>query len=395
MFSENINKVISKSFGFGSPKGDVGIEIETEGRNLPAGKVTGTFTGKEDGSLRQGMEYVSSVLPSASVATHVDNLAFVLGNKGADINPTYRSSTHIHVNYCDKTWKDVLNTMVIWALVEPTIFRMMPPGRDGSLFCVSSYDSGDLTQFTEQLCQGIGNNFYQGFRPRGKYSSLNMTRLSDLGTMEYRVFPSSMSGDQIQQWVNWVMNIRRLSGAVEPLAFVRDAEQNPTNFLKDVLGAVPFDDAAQLVDFGARSAYEIARVINKHMKLPEKKPKAGMKAGPNDLMMVGLVENREAAAQPAEPFPWQPAPPRPLAELRGNVRRDQPGMVGAQQAIENDRQLRDWRAVLAQYMRLGEHEAARRLNQRIDRRVRNIQFQHARLAMAAIPEINANGEVEF
>jgi hypothetical protein len=372
MFTEYAKHTVAQQFGLRSPKGDVGIEIETEGRNLPHGKVTGSFQGKEDGSLRNGMEYVSTPIFAKDVTERVDNLAGELRNKRAEVNPTYRSSTHIHVNYCDRTWNDVLNTMVIWALVEPVVFRMMPPGRDGSLFCVSSYDSGDLAGYADRFCTEISQNFEMGFHPRGKYSSLNLTRLSDLGTMEYRVFPSSIDGKTIQQWTDWVMNIREMAGKGEPLWLVREAEQNPLPFLREIFGDTHFDDAGQYVDFGARSAYEVARVINKHMKAPA--PKVRQKKTPDALMAaLDVVDGQGVAANPAPNFPAGELRFAGAAAARVGRRRperpDAAGELGQVGARVEDAQIRRWRRQQEEFRAVGMPVEVARLERQIERRL--------------------------
>jgi hypothetical protein len=286
VYAEFMNTKVFEKFNTRVPKGDFGIEIETEGAGLPEGKITAEFVGKADGSLRNGMEYVSNPLAGKEVHLAVENLRWALDKKGARVNPSYRSSTHIHVNYADRTFKDVLGTLVVWSLVEPVAFRLLPPGRDGSLFCVPSYDTGELSSFVDRFCTDVGRNFYNGFNPRGKYSSLNLTRLGPgegnaLGTLEYRIFPTSLDGKTISQWCTWLRNIRDVVAAEEDPSFltcVRRAEAEPKEFLSKVFGECEFDRevAGQLVDFGARTAFEMARVIQRHVK---EKPKTREKQG--------------------------------------------------------------------------------------------------------------------
>lgn len=322
MFSELMKETVSKQFALKSPKGVFGIEIETEGAGLPPGMITKFFEGKQDGSLRNGMEYVSKVLPADAVAERVDELRACLNTFGARIAPTYRSSTHIHMNFCDRTFRDVLGMTVLWALVEPVVFRLMPPGRDGSLFCVSSYDSGELSDFTDRFCDEIGKGFkHNGFAPRGKYSSLNLTRLGHghdpaLGTLEFRVFPSSLDGTQIQEWCDWLFRMGQIVAAETDdsfLSMVRNAEQNPLPFLTGIFGKLPIpeDEAGQYVDFGARTAYEMARVIDRHLKKKAKKSKEEVPAEPVMAFQPGLRAGEIAMAAPRGLHPPMADAPRP------------------------------------------------------------------------------------
>jgi hypothetical protein len=204
--------------------------------------------------------------------------------RGAVINPSYRSSTHIHVNYATEPMRNVLGATVLWALVEPVVFRLLPPGRDGSMFCVPSYDCGELARSTDQLCQDLANGFVRGFRPRGKYSSLNLTRLGQgdavaLGTLEYRIFPSCMDGKTISNWCQHLWNMREYVRAAKDETFmsmVDYAEKNSYDFTSKLFPEVETLDRQELghlVDFGARTAYEMARVIRKNYEAKEKEPK--------------------------------------------------------------------------------------------------------------------------
>lgn len=277
MFSEKSKGTVASAFRLSSPKGQFGIEIETEGRALPIGRITKSFEGKPDGSLRNGMEYISKVLSFEAVQPSVDELRLTLEKQGVVIQPSYRSSTHIHMNYCDKTFQDVLGMMVLWSIVEPVVFRQME-GREGSIFCVSSYDSGELPRFIDLFCKDIASNFNnRGFQPRGKYSSLNISRLGPsehhaLGSLEFRVFPTTLDGNQIKTWCQWLVNMERIVREQEDASFlemVAWAEQNPHALITGIFGEFPVDVprhmAGDLIDYGARTAYEMARVISKHL----------------------------------------------------------------------------------------------------------------------------------
>lgn len=312
MFKDNLRINVGKTFHCRPVRGMYGIEIETEGANLPAGPVTRAFQGKLDGSLRQGMEYVSIPLMGNVVGAEVNKLREEILRQGAKIIPSYRCSTHIHQNYTDKSFREVLGMSILWALIEPVVMRLMPPGRDGSLFCVSTYDSGELADFTENFCKAIDDRMVNGFHPRGKYSSLNFSRLGPsehnaLGTLEFRVFPTSLEGEQVQMWCDWLTRALDLVVRAQDdsyISMVRHAEQNPLPFLESIFGHVPLPkaEAGDYVDYGARTAYEMARVVAKFLNT---KPKQEKKKGfgvmgdiiPND---PGIPEEVMAALHRAE-----------------------------------------------------------------------------------------------
>lgn len=331
MFSEKIKGTVAQAFRLSSPKGQFGIEIETEGVDLPQGKITKTFEGKPDGSLRHGMEYISKVISHEAVEPSVNDLQEALNKYGANIRPSYRSSTHIHMNYCDKSFQDVLGMMVLWSIVEPVVFRQME-GREGSLFCVSSYDSGELPQFIDLFCKDIASNFnLRGFQPRGKYSSLNISRLGPneyaaLGSLEFRVFPTTLDGSRIKTWCNWLVNMARIVREQEDGSFldmVSWAEQNPHALLTGIFGELPLNTprhmAADLIDYGARTAYEMARVIKKHLSEKEKPERKGLDVKARrlpDMDRVIIIDDILDGPVQEEVGPDQAAHPFPLAVQR-------------------------------------------------------------------------------
>lgn len=337
MLLEKLKTPVADHFALRRRKGDVGVELEIEGRRL-YGAGIGNWAAKPDGSLRGGMEYVSSVLLRKNVGQNFTELLNGLKAQGSELLPTYRCSTHIHENYLDETLHCVVGTYVCWALIEPVVFRVLPTGRDGSLFCVSSYDSGDVPAFIERFCDDLGTG---GWRPRGKYSSLNVSRLgpSDhpaLGTLEYRVFPPTLNPETLQEWCNWTGNIKEFVRNHKDetyLEMVRGAEAAPMEFIQTILGKCPFSrqEAGDLIDFGARHAYEIVRIfIGKLNEKPVEKPAKRTKtvgleaAGPFALgdiiaaVPAGMPVGAEVA--PAQPVAGFQVRRRPMRRAGGAAR---------------------------------------------------------------------------
>lgn len=286
MFSEQMNKTVRETFGQKPVKGEFGIEIETEGENLFGGGITKNFTAHEDGSLRRGMEYVSKPIGRKDVIPSVEELKTFLERNGCTFNPSYRSSTHIHHNYLDNTWSDVVGAVIAWTIAEPVVLEAMPPGRNGSLFCMASFDTGDATAALDHFCGQIGSGRLKyAWNYRGKYSAQNLLRLADLGTIEYRVFPTSMDGQQIDKWCGWLSNVKDHAVKAQDRSFlgmVEYAEKNPFNFCASIFdGNPPVDNdrIPALVDFGARHAYELARVVNEHIRKPPPKKSAKLPDG--------------------------------------------------------------------------------------------------------------------
>lgn len=264
-----LNTTVLGWFGNRPTSGTFGIEIETEGQ-FPGIISHKQWDVKNDGSLRNGLEFVSK--PVKDVRAAVTGIGEVLKASGAVLNPSYRCSTHIHYNYQSRTFKDVCALMIAWAALEPLFLRQMPPGRDGSIYCMSGYDTGDLPFFFDQFCNDIRTSFRLGFRGRNKYSSLNILRLQDLGTVEFRIFPSSIDPEKIGTWADWIVNLDTLSQKYDDmLKMVRYIERNPVTAAAMVFGGkvpVSDDECGLLIDLGCKTAHEMARVFQKVQARP-------------------------------------------------------------------------------------------------------------------------------
>lgn len=273
-----LDVTVGATFGMPDPKKKFGIEIELEGERLPEHLPEGKWHAKLDGSLRRGMEYITK--PTNTPQDDVTSLETMLAQNNAVIKNSYRCSTHIHYNFVDKTWKDVIATIIAWNIAEPLFLRQMPPGRDGSIFCMSAYDTGDLPIVFNKFCSEIHQQFkYVGFQSvcRQKYASLNLTRLGDLGTLEFRIFPPSTDGRQVRKWCVWLDNLVNFASKVKSdgfAEFVTRMEKNPETCAFEIFGmdAEAFNkvELPALVDLGCRTAHELVRVFNASSK---KKPR--------------------------------------------------------------------------------------------------------------------------
>jgi len=288
---------VGATFGLRDPKKKFGIEIELEGENLPDILPEDTaWYAKQDGSLRRGMEYVTK--PTNTPRDDVNALSVMLTERKAIIKNTYRCSTHIHRNFVSKTWKDVIATVIAWNVAEPMFLRLMPPGRDGSIFCMSAYDTGDLPLMFTRFCEEMQAKFnHYGFQTvcRQKYASLNLTRLNDLGTMEFRIFPPSVDGPEVRRWCMWIDNLVNLTEAVPAEHFggmITQWEKEPMVFARNIFGEVPIGEAevAALVDLGCRTGYELVRIFNNSLK--KKKKDKSVKQG---LRFEGIIMGEEPA----------------------------------------------------------------------------------------------------
>ena len=121
--------------------GDLGIESEVEGFNLPQ-QVTGFHT-THDGSLRgEALEYVFKKPESIERADKlVKMLCLKLNTKTSEARITERCGIHVHVNVQNLDVKEMWNFVTLYYLYEEVLVRYCGKEREGSLFCLRAKDT--------------------------------------------------------------------------------------------------------------------------------------------------------------------------------------------------------------------------------------------------------------
>lgn len=316
-FGKNVLRTPSKIWGCGLANAEVGIEIELEGSGF--GNCTGWNTHNE-GSV-QGIEYVTKPTQIDKVKGLVDKLRLKLEQDMATVRHTHRTSTHIHMNVSQFPLSTVLGFMTVFVMFEPLLMRLCGSQRDGNLFCLSSYDTGDIAGFMSRFCKSIDRMDNYGLSPqRGKYSSLNILRLQGLGTLECRCFPSTLDGDTVTKWCRWLQKMLDIAKAEPDKSFRslwKTIRLNPNHYAIEIFGSDAFSvpDAAGHIDFGTENAYELTRVL-KHWYAKPIEDKATVKAAPAKKARLSSATaltpnqiNEWFVAQTSpQPMPWAAAP---------------------------------------------------------------------------------------
>lgn len=287
MFSDYAKKLVHELTARQKRVADVGLELEVEGQYLPG--TVPHWNSKAEGSLQEGMEYITKPIKRETVQLYVDNLAKYFKDCNTIIKPSYRCSTHIHVNMSDISVSDMLGFVTVFTMFEPLLLALCGSQRNGNLFCLSNYDTGDAIQSFQLLCErivraGQGNGFVYD---RGKYSALNLGRLYDLNTAEARCFPLSVKGSEVQKWVDWLVKMKDMAVAQPDKTYRelwKNVRQNPNWYAMEIFGAdyMAIPNAASLIDVGTETAYEYSKLLKKfYSQKPKEKPEP--KAKKNSL----------------------------------------------------------------------------------------------------------------
>jgi hypothetical protein len=171
-----------------------GVECEIEAIIDPP-TVAG-FNMTQDHSLRNGgLEYVSTM--PFTRATLVNNfkalhssLEFV-----KDSDPfSFRTSTHVHINCQGLTIPQARTLVLLYALFEELLFSMVKPDRRNNIHCVPLTETYLPANYKRPITY-LHEKWH-------KYTALNIKRLNDLGTMEFRHLHGTNDVELFSQWLS-------------------------------------------------------------------------------------------------------------------------------------------------------------------------------------------------
>lgn len=270
---------IFEIFGPRKTEGVVGVEIEVEGRDLPARGVRG-WNVVPDGSLRNGgLEYVTKgAVTLQELSRHLDHLKENFLLAGAVVAEAHRGSVHIHVNVQNKTPEQVFTTLFLWLMVESLWMERCGPTRNGNLFCMSSSASGEILPWARQfLARHRDGNWFQLWQ-RGKYSALNTDCIQNFGSIEFRTFPSSVVKEKVEGWAMWCTNLVEQGCKINPdklYTVWQEAMNNPRAFYENIFGAetlrlISDDDLLNHLEQGADAASDMLFIWEEHKALTKK-----------------------------------------------------------------------------------------------------------------------------
>jgi hypothetical protein len=217
----NLNSIISSIYFGGANKtfGEVyGIEFELECENylpnqtrLDADNVN--LVRIKDDSLRgHSGEFISNFPQTKEelLKTCTNFYKTLKGFKSKVIEDSPRTSTHIHINFADKSFKQVLNFCLLFYCVEEILLSFAGPKRINNQFCLPLKECEGQNYLIECLISNQNNPSLSN-QQNYKYSNLNITALTRHGSLEVRSLPGYPSLETLETWLNMLSNIYRVS----------------------------------------------------------------------------------------------------------------------------------------------------------------------------------------
>lgn len=275
-FSDKVSRHFSSNTGVTNyHKGEIGIEVEVEGRGLPTLLPQNTATYwmvKNDHSLRNGgYEYVllKPIDYGKPVREALRLLREVLAT-AREVTPGRRTSVHVHWNVLDWYTQEVYTAIALYFIFEPFMVAYSGPDRVGNMYCLRAKDAEYLPI---RVADGLTceSYFHSVAGDDVRYSSLNLKPILGLGSLEFRSFRGTIDPQEIQDWIRVIKTLLDSSRTFNsPLEVAtKFASMKPKEFVQLVWGANPdfekyikeYPDWRKELYTGYVYAFEIAHAV--------------------------------------------------------------------------------------------------------------------------------------
>ena len=327
--------------------GEIGLEIEVEGRGLPQQEHLDEYwTVKRDGSLRgESAEYVlSQPVARRTLPDALNYLDRKMTELGTVPDMSYRTSVHVHVNQQGVRFRDLITEMVLYYIFEESLVGYCGPERVGNKFCLRARDAENIIQ---RLHDAVSqNNFGAIMDENIKYAAMNINALGRFNSLEFRAMRGTLDHTTILTWVRTLMCLKdaAISGRfASPVDVISSLSAMGTKeFTQSIFG--PMSDIVfadkdfhDHMYYGTRLVQELAYCVNwnhdpAQFESKSKKPKKNAQLiDPDEGLQERIRQMQEEAninrirfgaapAAPIRPIEWGGAQwqvqPEPVVEVR-------------------------------------------------------------------------------
>lgn len=197
----------------------VGIEIEVEGiinhayetwlNNRPH-----WFSVHSDGSLRNGgVEFITYPF-DATYAPSILNYFFTnLKRTNPGFTFTNRCSIHVHLDMTDTTYWQFESLYQLYLCFERQFYEYAGEVRENSNFCVPVSATPFEEYFFSTTKSRTWNTLLNSIPDldAAKYTGLNITRLRDIGTVEFRHLPGNIRAPWVYKFIQFIIALKKFA----------------------------------------------------------------------------------------------------------------------------------------------------------------------------------------
>lgn len=255
---------IKECFGLRETKGDIGVEIEVEGRGTERFTSLTGWRVTRDGSLRNGG--VELVLPKPvkyeDLPKKLAEIVEAQRLHNIVVKDTGRAGVHVHMNMQKHSVAEVFNFVCAYLIFENVLIDYCGNHRVGNLFCLRA---SDAEFFVDNVTQALQNRDIGPMcSDRVRYASLNVNALASYGSLEFRAMRSTTDPDIVMQWVDLLQAVYKWSqNFSDPIELMSEfSVEGPSRVYDSVFGQrspVAYDEHE--IYAGARQAQLIAYCV--------------------------------------------------------------------------------------------------------------------------------------
>lgn len=260
-----------------SPVGDVGIELEVEGKQISASGYFSSWphvrnwVSKHDGSLRNGREYVTRTpLPITKAEKYINALVDALGDNVTDDSD--RTSCHVHVNCLKLTPRELATGLTSYWLAEEIIADYWGEERKGNHYCLRLKDGLSVPTVASLVCSkkfyGLGRDYGDSL---SRYAGCNVTAFPKHGSVEFRGMRGTVSTKVLSDWVKTVQHIMHVASKryKSPVHLFENYmnTSNVEDFMKKIVGphiSSQLDFSSKKLDIVNDSAIKLTDFVYSH-----------------------------------------------------------------------------------------------------------------------------------
>lgn len=212
--------------------GDVGIEIETEGDYLPTNLEGSFWKDEEDGSLRNGREYVlKRPVHIEKISTVIDQLNDIFKEVNTLLNFSHRTSVHVHVNVSQMLLPDVKKFVFLGYLFDTVLSELGGREIKGNRFALRMCDAQGIYFVLKDFFR---NNTVPD-NNQAKYSCINICPINAYGSVEFRSMRGTNNKELITNWCKLLVSMREVAKEFPSMKDIYElAVSNPEQLINKV-----------------------------------------------------------------------------------------------------------------------------------------------------------------
>jgi hypothetical protein len=217
---------VAEYFGIASLKNPlcIGVEVELEGADVSRMPESRHLSYVGDPSLRNdGIEIVfNGPKGPKNIEQALIDLRAALTSQVFNISE--RTSVHVHINARNLTEQQVATLLAVYTVTESALYSMCGKDRYDNIYCPGLTNAAHLLRTIRDFYK---QKDFAVLRRWPKYTGINLSRIGDLGTVEFRMHEGTADIARIRLWIDVISRLRSgsltFSSPEEVLAFAQSS----------------------------------------------------------------------------------------------------------------------------------------------------------------------------